>query len=83
MATDAAAISAELSAGLSAGLSTPATEATNGESQSGGLVQSVDRALSILVDAKEHAELPDFPPGWHHRAPRGYVALALRRLGLG
>jgi DNA-binding IclR family transcriptional regulator len=48
MATDAAAISAELSAGLSAGVSTPATEATNGESQSGGLVQSVDRALSIL-----------------------------------
>ena len=44
MATDAAAISATLSAGTSA----PATEATNGDSQSGGLVQSVDRALSIL-----------------------------------
>jgi DNA-binding IclR family transcriptional regulator len=48
MATDAAAISAELSAGLSAGVSTPGSEATNGDSQSGGLVQSVDRALSIL-----------------------------------
>jgi DNA-binding IclR family transcriptional regulator len=47
MATDAAAISAELSAGLSAGVTTPGTEATNGDSQS-GLVQSVDRALSIL-----------------------------------
>ena len=44
MVTDAAAISATLSAGTS----TPATEATNGEGQSGGLVQSVDRALSIL-----------------------------------
>jgi hypothetical protein len=42
-----------------------------------------DRALSVLVDTQEHEELPDFPPGWHHRAPRGYVALALRRLGLG
>jgi DNA-binding IclR family transcriptional regulator len=48
MATDAAAISAELSAGLSAGVSTPGSEATNGDSPSGGLVQSVDRALSIL-----------------------------------
>ena len=44
MVTDAAAISATLSAGTS----TSATEATNGEGQSGGLVQSVDRALSIL-----------------------------------
>ncbi|GAA0942793.1 HEAT repeat domain-containing protein [Virgisporangium aurantiacum] len=42
-----------------------------------------DRALSVLVDAKEQEELPDFPPGWHQRAQRGYVALALQRLGLG
>lgn len=42
-----------------------------------------DRALSILVDAREHEDLPDFPPGWRQRAQRGYVALALQRLGLG
>jgi hypothetical protein len=42
-----------------------------------------DRALSILIDAKEHENLPDFPTGWHRRAPRGYTALALQRLGLG
>ena len=41
-----------------------------------------DRALGILIDAKEHHALPDFP-GWHERAQRGYVALALQRLGLG
>ncbi|GAA2362181.1 hypothetical protein [Dactylosporangium salmoneum] len=42
-----------------------------------------DRALSILIHAKEHEELPEFPPGWRQRAQRGYVALALQRLGLG
>ena len=42
-----------------------------------------DRALSVLVDAKEREDLPDFPLGWHQRAQRGYVALALQRLGLG
>ena len=40
-------------------------------------------ALSILVDAEASEELPDFPLGWHERAPRGYVALALQHLGLG
>ncbi|HEX6683155.1 MAG TPA: hypothetical protein VF062_10185 [Candidatus Limnocylindrales bacterium] len=42
-----------------------------------------DRALETLIDAKEREPLPDFPPGWHGRAQRGYVALALQRLGLG
>lgn len=42
-----------------------------------------DRALETLIDAKEHESLPDFPPGWGLRAPRGFVALALQRLGLG
>jgi hypothetical protein len=42
-----------------------------------------DRALDLLVDAKEREVLPAFPPGWRTRAPRGYVALALQRLGLG
>ncbi|GIE29279.1 hypothetical protein Ait01nite_023240 [Actinoplanes italicus] len=41
-----------------------------------------DRALDLLVDAEERDVLPGFPPGWRDRAPRGYVALALRRLGL-
>lgn len=41
-----------------------------------------DRALTVLIDARDHEDLPDFPPGWHRRAPRGYVALALQRLGL-
>jgi hypothetical protein len=42
-----------------------------------------DPALDLLVDAKERDVLPAFPPGWRARAPRGYVALALQRLGLG
>lgn len=42
-----------------------------------------DRALDILIHAKQFDPLPDFPPGWHQRAQRGYVALALQRLGLG
>ena len=42
-----------------------------------------DRALDILIHAKEFDPLPDFPDGWHQRAQRGYVALALQRLGLG
>jgi hypothetical protein len=42
-----------------------------------------DRALSVLVDAGEREELADSPVGWHQRAQRGYVALALQRLGLG
>ncbi|GIH06417.1 hypothetical protein Rhe02_44840 [Rhizocola hellebori] len=41
-----------------------------------------DRALEILIDAKESQTLPDFPPGWRQRAQRGYAALALQRLGL-
>jgi hypothetical protein len=41
-----------------------------------------DRALETLIDAKEGEALPDFPLGWHERAQRGYVALALQRLGL-
>jgi hypothetical protein len=41
------------------------------------------RALDILIDAKDREPLPEFPPGWHQRAQRGYVALALQRLGLG
>jgi hypothetical protein len=41
-----------------------------------------DPALDILVEAKECEALPDFPAGWRMRAPRGYVALALQRLGL-
>jgi hypothetical protein len=42
-----------------------------------------DEALTILIDAKAGEALPDFPLGWHERAQRGYVALALQRLGLG
>jgi len=42
-----------------------------------------DAALDVLIDAKDAAALPDFPLGWEHRAARGYVALALQRLGLG
>ena len=42
-----------------------------------------DRALDTLIEAREREPLPDFPPGWHQRAQRGYVALALQRLGLG
>ncbi|NGM12391.1 hypothetical protein ENC19_06775 [Verrucosispora sp. CWR15] len=42
-----------------------------------------DPALSLLIDAKDAAALPDFPLGWQHRAARGYVASALQRLGLG
>ena len=49
MATDAASISANLSAGLSAPPERPNGERTTASGdQSGGLVQSVDRALSIL-----------------------------------
>ena len=32
---------------------------------------SPDRALGILIDAKRHEPLPDFPPGWRQRAQRG------------
>ncbi|GLW35277.1 hypothetical protein Areg01_82130 [Actinoplanes regularis] len=39
-------------------------------------------ALDILIGAKERETLPAFPRGWHRRAQRGYVALALQRLGL-
>ncbi|NMO52884.1 hypothetical protein HH310_17005 [Actinoplanes sp. TBRC 11911] len=42
-----------------------------------------DVALDVLVDAKDAAALPGFPLGWEHRAARGYVALALQRVGLG
>jgi len=42
-----------------------------------------DKAFDTLIDAEEHDPLPDFPPGWSQRAQRGYVALALQRLGLG
>ena len=42
-----------------------------------------DNALDTLIRAKEHEPLPEFPPGWHQRAQRGYVALALQRVGLG
>jgi hypothetical protein len=41
-----------------------------------------DPALSILVGAKDLDVLPASPPGWD-RAMRGFVALALQRLGLG
>jgi hypothetical protein len=41
-----------------------------------------DRALDLLVEAKDHDPLPEVPPGWR-RAQRGFVALALQRLGLG
>jgi DNA-binding IclR family transcriptional regulator len=47
MATDAAALSATLSASLSAPIERPGADPANGD-QSVGLVQSVDRALSIL-----------------------------------
>ena len=40
-----------------------------------------DRALSCLVDA-DRRELPTGIEGWS-RAPRGFVVLALARLGLG
>jgi hypothetical protein len=42
-----------------------------------------DRALEILIGAREREPLPDFPLGWRQRAQRGFVALALQRLGLG
>jgi hypothetical protein len=42
-----------------------------------------DQALNILINAKDSQDLPEFPLSWRERAPRGYVALALQRLGLG
>ncbi|GAA0908882.1 hypothetical protein GCM10009557_83430 [Virgisporangium ochraceum] len=42
-----------------------------------------DDALTVLVEAREHEELPPFPWGWDRRAPRRYIALALQRIGLG
>jgi len=39
-------------------------------------------ALNTLIDANDRETLPDFPLGWHRRAARGYVALALQRLGI-
>jgi hypothetical protein len=41
-----------------------------------------ESALDILITARDHEPLPDFPPGWCQRAHRGFVALALQRLGL-
>lgn len=41
-----------------------------------------DAALDILVHAKDQDPLPMTPPGWD-RALRGFVALALQRIGLG
>ncbi len=39
-------------------------------------------ALDILIDAEGRETLPEFPLGWHRRAQRGHVALALQHLGL-
>jgi hypothetical protein len=39
-------------------------------------------ALNTLINAKDDDPLPDTPPGWD-RALRGFVALALQRIGLG